>query len=81
MDGDTSELIGNLTALRHTRGLSQTQVAARMGTSQSALARLESGQSDLRMSTLERYADALNVTIGFALTESTNGPDPAEGAQ
>lgn len=67
--GDTTELIGDLAATRRRQGLSQTEVAARMGTSQSALARLESGQSDVRMSTIQRYADALNVTIGFAVTE------------
>ena len=74
MNGDASQLINNLTALRRTRGLSQTQVAARMGTSQSALARLESGQSDLRMSTLQRYAQALDVSIGFAIAEVAQSP-------
>lgn len=71
------ELIRQLVALRHIRGLSQTEVAARMGTSQSALARLESGRSDLRLSTLARFADALDVDIGFALRtrdESMDGP-------
>src|ERR1700722_8408425 len=36
-------LVGELTAQRQGAGLSQTQVAARMGTSQSAVARLEGG--------------------------------------
>ena len=49
----------NLLAARSELGLSQTQVAARMGTSQSAVARLESGDADVRLSTLERYAAAL----------------------
>jgi predicted transcriptional regulator len=52
-----------LVARRHELGLSQTEVAARMGTSQSAVARLEAGQGDLRLSTLERYAAALGSLL------------------
>jgi ribosome-binding protein aMBF1 (putative translation factor) len=66
---DPVELIGRLAALRRSRGLSQTEVAARMGTSQSALARLESGQADVRVSTLARYAAAIDTGIGFSLRE------------
>jgi predicted transcriptional regulator len=53
---------------RHRLGLSQTQVAARMGTSQSAVARLEAGSADIRLSTLERYASALGWSIEWRLT-------------
>ncbi len=67
MTEDPVELIGLLSELRRSRGLTQTEVAARMGTSQSALARLESGQADVRVSTLARYAAALDADIGFAL--------------
>jgi ribosome-binding protein aMBF1 (putative translation factor) len=52
-------LSGELAERRRALGLSQTQVAARMGTSQSAVARLETGASDLLVSTVERYASAL----------------------
>ena len=52
-----------LVARRHALGLSQTEVAARMGTSQSAVARLEAGQADVRLSTLERYAAALGSMV------------------
>lgn len=38
-----------------------------MGTSQSALARMESGRTDLRLSTVARFADALGVDLTFAL--------------
>ena len=57
------ELVGRRLAL----GLSQTEVAARMGTSQSAVARLESGASDIRLSTLERYAAAVGYVIDWRL--------------
>ncbi|GAA3224213.1 hypothetical protein GCM10010468_51080 [Actinocorallia longicatena] len=56
-------MIGELAARRRTAGLSQTEVAARMGTSQSAVARLEAGVSDVRASTLERYAAAVGFDI------------------
>jgi transcriptional regulator with XRE-family HTH domain len=61
------ELAGELVRLRQAAGLSQTEVAARMGTSQSAVARLEAGQGDLRLSSLERYAAALGRTIDWTL--------------
>ncbi len=52
-------------------GLSQTEVAARMGTSQSAVARLESGDADVRLSTLERYAAALGHRLDIRLQRRT----------
>jgi transcriptional regulator with XRE-family HTH domain len=54
---------------RRALGLTQTQVAARMGTSQSAVARLETGASDVLMSTLNRYASAIGRTIEWTLEE------------
>jgi ribosome-binding protein aMBF1 (putative translation factor) len=60
-------LVDELVARRHALGLSQTEVAARMGTSQSAVARLESGAADLRLSTLERYAAALGHVLDWRL--------------
>jgi ribosome-binding protein aMBF1 (putative translation factor) len=57
------QLMRSLAERRRSLGLSQTLVAARMGTSQSALARLEGGESDPRVSTVERYALALGEEI------------------
>ena len=64
---DPVELISWLAAERRKAGLSQTEVAARMGTSQSAVARLESGQADVRLSTLTRYAEAVETSLGFSI--------------
>jgi predicted transcriptional regulator len=61
----TDELVDQRRAL----GLSQTQVAARMGTSQSAVARLETGASDVLMSTVDRYASAVGRTIRWTVEE------------
>ena len=63
MAAERASLVHDLAAQRKTAGLSQTEVAARMGTSQSAVARLESGASDVRASTLERYAAAIGGEI------------------
>jgi len=52
-------LSGQLTSLRRSLGLSQAEVALRMGTSQSAVARFEAGDLDVRLSTIERYTAAL----------------------
>src|SRR5450631_3095078 len=67
MAGERRRLVSELTAQRQAAALSQTQVAARMGTSQSAVARLEAGEADMRASTLERYAAALGTEITWKL--------------
>jgi transcriptional regulator with XRE-family HTH domain len=64
-----SGLVRELVGLRLAAGLSQTEVAARMGTSQSAVARLESGATDARASTLERYAAAVGGELNWSLNE------------
>ena len=77
MAGERGRLVRELAEERQAAGLSQTEVAARMGTSQSAVARLESGTADVRASTLERYAAA----VGSEITWKLNRPGaPGEGA-
>jgi ribosome-binding protein aMBF1 (putative translation factor) len=44
-------------------GLTQEQLAERMGTSHSAISRIESGQHRTSVSTLERLAQALEVRL------------------
>ena len=56
-------VIGELAGARRAGGLSQTEVAARMGTSQSVVARLETGEIDARLSTLQRYAAAVGCEL------------------
>jgi predicted transcriptional regulator len=60
-------LSGQLTALRHQVGLSQAEVAQRMGTSQSAVARFEAGDLDVRLSTVERYASAVGGKLEWRI--------------
>ena len=56
-------LLRELAARRVEMGLSQKIVAALMGTTQPALAQLERGEVDPKLSTLERYAEALGQSI------------------
>jgi ribosome-binding protein aMBF1 (putative translation factor) len=74
MAGERGRLVRELASRRQAAGLSQTEIAARMGTSQSAVARLESGTADVRASTLERYAAAVGGQITWKLSL------PGEGA-
>ena len=67
MAAERAELVRELVGQRQAAGLSQTEVAARMGTSQSAVARLEAGTTDVRTSTLERYAAAVGGQITWRL--------------
>jgi transcriptional regulator with XRE-family HTH domain len=69
MAAQRAGLVRVLAAQRQAAGLSQTEVAARMGTSQSAVARLEAGATDTRASTLERYAAAVGGEINWSLND------------
>jgi transcriptional regulator with XRE-family HTH domain len=60
-----ADLVRELAERRAAAGLTQTEVAALMGTSQPAVARLEAGTGDLRASTLERYAAAVGARIDW----------------
>jgi hypothetical protein len=62
-------LTSALTSRRLELGLTQTDVAVRMGTSQSAVARLEAGHLDVRMSTIERYAAAVGHVVDWRLED------------
>jgi Helix-turn-helix len=79
MADDRRRLMTDLVAERQAARLSQTEVAARMGTSQSAVARLESGAADARASTLERYAAAVGRQITWRIHDSARSA-PGEEA-
>ena len=74
LSGGRRALIEELVRTRRDSELSQTEIAARMGTSQSAVARLESGDLDARLSTLERYAAALGRTVDWQVRPSEESP-------
>ncbi len=64
------QLLRELAARREQLGLSQTAVAARMGTSQSAVARLEAGEIDAKLSTIERFAAALGQRVEWRIAKA-----------
>lgn len=60
-------LAKTLIAARVKAGLTQQEVAKRMGTTQSAIARLEAGNSLPSMKSLYRYAEATGTTPAIQL--------------
>ncbi len=56
---DEFEMARELVAARSQAGLTQAEVAARMGTTQSVIARLEAGQRLPSLRTVQRYAEAV----------------------
>jgi ribosome-binding protein aMBF1 (putative translation factor) len=72
------ELLRALARRREELGLSQTEVAARMGTSQSTLARLEQGNAKPTLATVARLAKAMGKKIEWRLIdEDTPKKEPA----
>jgi DNA-binding XRE family transcriptional regulator len=63
------ELLRALAEERRAANLTRTTVAARMGTSESAVARLEAGEADARLSTVARYAAALGKKIEWRVVD------------
>ena len=63
-------LARELIAARTKAKLTQKQLAQKMKTSQSAIARLESGESNPSISLLKRYADATGTQLKVELLRS-----------
>ena len=55
------ETVRELVSARSRAGLTQGEVAARMGTTQSTIARLESGKRPPSLRTVQRYAQAVGA--------------------
>lgn len=66
----TAQLLCTLATERRRSGVSQTKVAAVMGTSQSAVSALEKTAADAKVSTLEKYAGALGYSVQYHLIPS-----------
>lgn len=58
------ELLKALLSMRERAGLTQADVAQRLGTQRTNISRLESGRTSPNLKTLQKYADA----CGFDLT-------------
>ena len=62
------EIAAELLRARTRTGLSQAELAARMGTSQSAIARMESGEALPSTKTLLRFAEATGSKVELRLS-------------
>lgn len=56
-----------LQVAREAAGMTQQQVAERLGTHKSAISRLENNAGDMRLSTLQRYAEAVGLQLVLEL--------------
>lgn len=76
---DEFRFLDEILKARHAAGLTQGEVAKRVGTTQSAVARLESGagRHSPSIATLQRYAKALGYRVELKLVRI---PVPAAGS-
>ncbi|EAB6718088.1 XRE family transcriptional regulator [Salmonella enterica subsp. enterica] len=65
--GPIYALVGAMVEARHEAGLTQLQIAERMGTTQSAIARLENAHHMPSLELVTRYAAALGRKVEFEL--------------
>jgi ribosome-binding protein aMBF1 (putative translation factor) len=72
--GPEFELASMLIEARTEAKLSQVELAERMGTSQSTIARLESGAAKPSLSTLERFAEATGLRVRVTLVKAQRVP-------
>ena len=88
--GDEYALLDEFLKARAAQGLTQAQVAEKIGTTQSAVARMESGSGkhSPSLATLSRYADALGCKLevklvrkaGLAKNSTGGSPDRTTSA-
>jgi DNA-binding XRE family transcriptional regulator len=56
--------------------LTQKELADRIGTSHSAISRLESGQATISLKTMKRIAEALGGRLVVGIELDSDGPEP-----
>lgn len=74
--GEEFSFLDEFLKARATAGVTQAEVAERIGTTQSAIARLESGKGkhSPSLSTLQKYAHALGCRLELRLVNETKTP-------
>ncbi|SDQ03704.1 helix-turn-helix domain-containing protein [Arthrobacter crystallopoietes] len=70
--GTRTDVASMVRLSREVQGLTQHQLAARMDSTQSTVARWESGEHEITMGTLTRIADALGVVFNVSFGSSEN---------
>ena len=69
--GPVYELVGAMVEARHEAGLTQKELAERMGTTQSVIARLENAHHMPSLDLVTRYAAALGRRIDIRLSPAS----------
>lgn len=67
--GRAIRLAFEIRALREKKGLSQRELAERVGTTQSAIARLEGGNISPSLPTLDKIAKALGAEVSLSIVD------------
>lgn len=65
-----------LLSAREQAGLTQAEVARRLGTHKSAISRMENHAEDIRLSTLQRYAEAVGCFLSLELRPESEATIP-----
>jgi ribosome-binding protein aMBF1 (putative translation factor) len=73
--GPIFAVVGEMIEARQAAGLTQTEIAARMGTSQSVIARLENARHMPTFEMISRYAAAIGRRLDIHLVPSNREPD------
>ena len=64
------DMLSGLIDLRVAKGLTQTEVASRMGVTQPAIAALEAHDANPTITTLVRYAHALHAKVTISVSDA-----------
>jgi DNA-binding XRE family transcriptional regulator len=67
--GRAIRIASEIRSLREKKGLSQRELAERVGTTQSAIARLEAGNVSPSLPTLDKIAAALDAEVSLAIVD------------
>ena len=65
-----------LKAAREKAGLTQAEVARRLGTHKSAISRMENHAANIRLTTLQRFAEAVGCFVSLELRPEAEGTVP-----
>lgn len=74
------EMMRRMADARLASDRTQTELGAAVGTSQAQIARIEKGDADCRISSVERYAAALGFEVRYQLVPANDAPKAARSA-
>lgn len=78
--GPVFEVVGALVEARHEAGLTQSEVAERMGTQQSVIARMENARRMPSLELVTRYAAAIHRRVALVPAKHRHASKPLEVA-